>query len=56
MLALVQAHSNNSDTGFDDIINGKGKGPVLLLHSAPGVGETLTAGNNLNINVLRKDR
>ncbi|KAH0017120.1 P-loop containing nucleoside triphosphate hydrolase protein, partial [Aureobasidium melanogenum] len=40
--ALVTEHiSNKSD--FDDIIKGKGKGLVLVLHGPPGVGKTLTA-------------
>lgn len=40
--ALVTEHiSNTSD--FDDIVKGKGKGLVLVLHGPPGVGKTLTA-------------
>src|SRR5438045_6779750 len=29
---------------FDDIIKGKGKGMIMLLHGAPGTGKTLTVG------------
>ena len=29
---------------FDDIIKGKGKGMLMLLHGAPGTGKTLTVG------------
>ncbi|KAG9690199.1 P-loop containing nucleoside triphosphate hydrolase protein, partial [Aureobasidium melanogenum] len=40
--ALVTEHiCQKSD--FDDIIKGKGKGLVLVLHGPPGVGKTLTA-------------
>lgn len=40
---LVKEHQNPEST-FDDIIKGKGKGLVFLLHGDPGVGKTLTAG------------
>lgn len=33
----------NSDAEAFDVIEGKGQGPVILLHGAPGVGKTLTA-------------
>ncbi|GIZ44352.1 hypothetical protein CKM354_000755200 [Cercospora kikuchii] len=40
--ALVANHvQQRSD--FDDIVKGKGKGLVLVLHGPPGVGKTLTA-------------
>ncbi|KAI1264054.1 P-loop containing nucleoside triphosphate hydrolase protein [Xylariaceae sp. FL1019] len=39
---LVESHRND-DTGFDDIVKGKGKGLVGLLTGGPGVGKTLTA-------------
>lgn len=29
---------------FKDLVDGKGKGLVALLHGAPGTGKTLTAG------------
>ncbi|ROV96054.1 hypothetical protein VPNG_09177 [Cytospora leucostoma] len=46
--ALVATHSqerapyDDKDT-FDDIVKGKGKGLVCVLHGPPGVGKTLTA-------------
>jgi len=30
--------------GFDDLIRGKGKGIIFLLHGPPGAGKTFTAG------------
>lgn len=33
-----------TDKHFDDFIEGKGKGIVILLHGPPGVGKTFTAG------------
>jgi hypothetical protein len=41
--SLVKIHSEKR-LQFDDIIKGKGKGMVFLLHGEPGVGKTLTAG------------
>lgn len=42
---LVQSHSSTTDKEpmMEDIIKGKGKGLVMLLHGPPGVGKTLTA-------------
>ncbi|KAK1839779.1 ATPase [Colletotrichum chrysophilum] len=42
---LVRCHSSgaNSKPLMTDIIKGKGKGLVILLHGPPGVGKTLTA-------------
>ncbi|KUJ11269.1 P-loop containing nucleoside triphosphate hydrolase protein [Mollisia scopiformis] len=40
--SLVEVHTN-SNLVFDDVIKGKGKGMVFLLHGVPGVGKTLTA-------------
>ncbi|KAI5205180.1 P-loop containing nucleoside triphosphate hydrolase protein [Aureobasidium subglaciale] len=40
--ALVTEHIAQK-AEFDDIIKGKGKGLVLVLHGPPGVGKTLTA-------------
>ncbi|WYZ44542.1 hypothetical protein EsH8_VII_000978 [Colletotrichum jinshuiense] len=45
--ALVAEHAARStdpnSTAFDDIVKGKGRGLVLVLHGPPGVGKTLTA-------------
>lgn len=41
--SLVKIHAND-DASFDDVIKGKGKGMIFLLHGVPGVGKTLTAG------------
>ncbi|KAL7275470.1 hypothetical protein RUND412_001577 [Rhizina undulata] len=43
--ALVESHtvSKEGKGGFDDVIKGKGKGLVAVLHGRPGVGKTLTA-------------
>ncbi|KAH7090217.1 hypothetical protein FB567DRAFT_626231 [Paraphoma chrysanthemicola] len=40
--SLVNNHQNKR-VGFDDLIKGKGKGLIFLLHGPPGVGKTLTA-------------
>ncbi|KAL9583119.1 MAG: hypothetical protein Q9212_002892 [Teloschistes hypoglaucus] len=42
ILALIESQIANKDT-FDDVIQGKGKGMILLLSGPPGVGKTLTA-------------
>lgn len=42
ILALTMSHACNKDS-FDDVIQGKGKGIVMLLSGPPGVGKTLTA-------------
>jgi hypothetical protein len=41
--SLVKVHSSDG-IGFDDIVSGKGKGMIFLLHGVPGTGKTLTAG------------
>lgn len=44
--ALVESHSGKEGKkkiGIDDVIKGKGKGLVAVLHGRPGVGKTLTA-------------
>ncbi|KAF4633931.1 hypothetical protein G7Y89_g4185 [Cudoniella acicularis] len=41
--SLVKVHTSRG-MGFDDLIKGKGKGMVFLLHGVPGTGKTLTAG------------
>ncbi|KAL1855202.1 hypothetical protein Daus18300_011203 [Diaporthe australafricana] len=48
VLSLISQHYRNRDAGrssFEqsDIVRGKGKGLILLLHGAPGVGKTSTA-------------
>ncbi|KAJ9627686.1 hypothetical protein H2203_002898 [Taxawa tesnikishii (nom. ined.)] len=40
--SLVKQHST-TDTGFDDVVKGKGKGLIGLLNGNPGCGKTLTA-------------
>jgi signal recognition particle GTPase len=44
MIRSLVTAQKSGDLGFDDIIEGKGKGMTLLLHGTPGVGKTLTAG------------
>ena len=43
--ALVQSHTSEAQERktIDDVIKGKGKGLVAVLHGSPGVGKTLTA-------------
>ncbi len=46
--ALVSKHTQRVTAGssashFDDIVKGKGRGLILVLHGPPGVGKTLTA-------------
>jgi hypothetical protein len=43
ILSLVTVHTDERLL-FDDVIKGKGRGMVFLLHGVPGVGKTLTAG------------
>ena len=40
---LVEQHKKNSARVIRDVIQGKGKGLVVVLHGPPGVGKTLTA-------------
>ncbi|KAL9617549.1 MAG: hypothetical protein Q9160_007666 [Pyrenula sp. 1 TL-2023] len=42
ILAFVQSQVQNKDS-FDDVIEGKGRGIIMLLEGTPGVGKTLTA-------------
>ncbi|OQE39769.1 hypothetical protein PENCOP_c006G00864 [Penicillium coprophilum] len=42
ILGIAQAQSSKLDT-FDDVIQGKGQGVIMLLRGPPGVGKTLTA-------------
>lgn len=41
--ALVEARKFSAATTIDDVIQGKGKGLVTVLHGPPGTGKTLTA-------------
>jgi hypothetical protein len=41
--ALVESHMREAtEGGFDDVIKGKGRGLISILHGPPGVGKTLT--------------
>ncbi|KAK8085196.1 P-loop containing nucleoside triphosphate hydrolase protein [Apiospora hydei] len=42
VLSLVRIHADERAM-YDDVIAGKGKGMVMLLHGPPGVGKSLTA-------------
>ena len=42
ILALTESQVAHKET-FDDVIQGKGKGMIMLLFGPPGVGKTLTA-------------
>ena len=41
--AMVRAYVNK-DASFRDLVKGKGRGLIVLLHGSPGTGKTLTAG------------
>lgn len=41
--ALVSSHKFHAAETIDDVVQGKGKGLVFVLHGPPGVGKTLTA-------------
>ena len=43
--SLVERQDHQRDDGFDDLIRGKGRGLIFLLHGPPGVGKTYTAGS-----------
>ena len=43
IISLVNVHTS-LELSFDDVIKGKGKGLIFLLHGVPGVGKSLTAG------------
>ncbi|KAK6065751.1 AAA ATPase family protein [Seiridium cupressi] len=42
ILSFVESHIENK-SAFDDVIEGKGQGVIMLLVGSPGVGKTLTA-------------
>jgi len=46
ILSLVEVHQDER-MQYDDVITGKGKGVIFLLHGEPGTGKTLTAGRHL---------
>jgi SpoVK/Ycf46/Vps4 family AAA+-type ATPase len=50
--ALVSTYAENYEK-FQDLVEGKGRGLVILLHGAPGTGKTLTAGKNLRYSMFR---
>ncbi|CAJ2511449.1 Uu.00g070740.m01.CDS01 [Anthostomella pinea] len=41
--ALTTKHTSGGGDGFDDLIQGKGRGCIFLLHGEPGIGKTFTA-------------
>ncbi|KAH8681750.1 P-loop containing nucleoside triphosphate hydrolase protein [Xylariales sp. PMI_506] len=41
--ALIESHKYHAAHSIDDVIQGKGKGLVFVLHGPPGTGKTLTA-------------
>ncbi|KAG8526543.1 uncharacterized protein KY384_008744 [Bacidia gigantensis] len=41
--ALVESHEYEGNNNIDDVIQGKGRGLVAVLHGPPGTGKTLTA-------------
>ncbi|KAI4216084.1 MAG: hypothetical protein LQ351_001580 [Letrouitia transgressa] len=41
--ALVESHTFEASRNIDDVIQGKGRGLVAVLHGPPGTGKTLTA-------------
>lgn len=41
--ALVESHTFSASRNIDDVIQGKGRGLVAVLHGPPGTGKTLTA-------------
>jgi hypothetical protein len=46
---LVKGFDNSKADTYDDLIEGKGRGLIFLLHGAPGLGKTLTAGMSSRI-------
>ena len=42
--SLLERQNHQQEDDFDDLIQGKGKGLIFLLHGPPGVGKTYTAG------------
>ena len=46
--ALVSTYTADQHK-FRDLVDGKGRGLVLLLHGPPGTGKTLTAGEYIKL-------
>lgn len=44
MLSSLVNIQHEKTPQFDDLVAGKGKGLIVLLHGPPGVGKTFTAG------------
>ncbi|KAF5698702.1 P-loop containing protein [Fusarium mundagurra] len=55
LLSLVRMQTDHSNLAFSDIIKGKGKGLVFLLHGEPGVGKTMTAAEHCKRPLLKID-
>lgn len=46
--SMVETRADGSIV-LDDLIRGKGRGIIFLLHGPPGVGKTLTAGKSFHV-------
>jgi hypothetical protein len=46
MIAALVRSGQGSETNYDDMIKGKGKGIIFLLHGPSGMGKTFTAGQH----------
>ncbi|CZR42689.1 uncharacterized protein FPRO_09992 [Fusarium proliferatum ET1] len=55
LLSLVRMQTEHHNLAFGDIIKGKGKGLVFLLHGEPGVGKTMTAAEHCKRPLLKMD-
>lgn len=51
LISSLVKEQSNKESHFDDIIKGKGKGLIFLLHGEPGTGKTLTAGNSSTVSI-----
>jgi len=45
LIRLLVEQRDIENGSFDDLIKGKGRSVIFLLHGPPGVGKTYTAGN-----------
>jgi DNA polymerase III delta prime subunit len=43
LTAMISSESEHNAASFDDFVDGKGRGIIILLSGPPGVGKTLTA-------------